>query len=352
DVIVATIAFGMGIDKPDVETVVHFQVPQNLENYYQEVGRSGRDGEKAFGFLLTNSTDVKISKSQFIETLPDLAFLKVVYLKLNTHFQVAYGEGFNESFSFNINEFCVKYQLPLLKTYNSILFLDRQAIITLQNIFSENINLRFKISSKEVIRYLSLHQNDAEIIASILRTYTGIFEMEISINPSLIAKKSNTTVSRVLESIHKMHQIGVITLQINSNDSTITFNEVREDDFTINRVGKFLEMQNKQKQEKFNKMIAFIEDTTTCKNQLLLHYFDEVCHTNCGICSTCLSKDKSENNNVSKKIQELLRYQALSSREIETMLSISTQETIFAVQTLLEDDKIAIDSYNKYYLKK
>ncbi|WP_415776946.1 RecQ family ATP-dependent DNA helicase, partial [Flavobacterium gelidilacus] len=239
-IIVATNAFGMGIDKPDVKTVIHIHLPQNLENYYQEVGRAGRNGEKAFGVLLTNASDIKSAKSQFISVLPDKVFLKTVYIKLNNYFQIAYGEGYNENFSFNLNHFCAHYQFPIIKTYNSIQFLDRQGILTLQNLFSEKIDLQFIIQSREVIRYMSLNTNDEEIISTILRTYTGIFEMETSINPILIAKKSNSTEKKVLDAIHKLHQSNAVTLKIHNNDSNITFNEAREDELTINRVSKFL----------------------------------------------------------------------------------------------------------------
>jgi ATP-dependent DNA helicase RecQ len=122
---------------------------------------------------------------------------------------------------------------------------------------------------------MSLNTNDEEIISTILRTYTGIFEMETSINPILIAKKSNSTEKKVLDAIHKLHQSNAVTLKIHNNDSNITFNEAREDELTINRVSKFLESQNQQKEEKFKKMIEFIEDTSICKNKLLLTYFNQ-----------------------------------------------------------------------------
>ena len=349
-IIVATNAFGMGIDKPDVKTVVHIHLPQNLENYYQEVGRAGRNGEKAFGILLTNSSDVKSAKSQFISVLPDKEFLKNVYIKLNNYFQIAYGEGYNENFSFNLNHFCSHYQFPILKTYNSIQFLDRQGIITLQNLFSEKIDLQFIIPSKEVMRYMSLNKHDEEIISTILRTYTGIFEMETSVSPSLVAKKSNATEKNVLEAIHKMHQSQVVHLKIHNNDSNITFNEAREDELTINRVSKFLENQNQQKEEKFKKMIEFIEDTSICKNKLLLTYFDQETNEDCGICSTCVLKNKKTNLDLSFQIKELLQLNPISSKEIENKLSISSEETIFALQQLLEQNKIAINSQNKFYL--
>lgn len=350
-IIVATNAFGMGIDKSDVKTVIHIHVPQNLENYYQEVGRAGRNEEKAFGILLTNSGDIKTAKAQFLSVLPDKVFLKNVYNKLNNYFQIAYGEGYNENFSFNLNHFCSQYKFPIVKTYNSIQFLDRQGIITLQNLFTENIDLQFTISSKEVIRYMSLNPNDEEIISTILRTYTGIFEMETSINSILIAKKSNSTEKNVLEAIHKLHKSNAIILKIHTNDSNITFNEAREDEFTINRISKFLENQNKQKEEKFKKMIAFIDDTSICKNKLILTYFNQKTTNDCGICSTCILKNKKKYSfDISIQILDILKKNATSSREIENMLSITSEETIFALQQLLEQNKIAISSQNKFYI--
>ncbi|WP_338409225.1 ATP-dependent DNA helicase RecQ [uncultured Flavobacterium sp.] len=350
-VIVATNAFGMGIDKPDVKTIIHVHLPQNLENYYQEVGRSGRNGKKAFGILLTSSSDIISAKSQFISILPDTSFLKNVYIKLNNYFQIAYGDGYNDNFSFNLNHFCSQYQFPILKTYNSIRFLDRQGIITLQNLFSEKIYLQFIIPSKEVIRYMSLNTHDEEIIASILRTYTGVFEMETAINPILIAKKSNTTEKNVLEAIYKMHQSNVIHLKIHTNDSNITFNEAREDELTINRVRKFLETQNQQKEEKFKKIVDYIENVSICKNKLLLTYFNQETILDCGICSTCILKNKKNNINLVHQVAALLQLEPYSSLEIENKLSITTEETIFALQELLEQNKILIHSNNKYFFK-
>lgn len=349
-VIVATNAFGMGIDKSDVKTVIHIQLPENIENYYQEAGRAGRNGEKAFGIILTNSGDIDYTKRQFLDVLPDKKFVRDVYVKLNNYFRIAYGEGFNESFAFNLNQFCSHYNFPILKAFNSLQFLDRQGILTFQSESSEKISLQFIIPSKEVIRYISLHPHDEPIITTILRTYSGIFDVETTINPHLVAKKSNTTEAAVEKVIDQLAESQCILLHAKNNDSSITFNEVREDDLTINRVAKFLAHQNQLKQDQFQSVIDYISNEDSCKNKLLLAYFEEITEEDCGICSYCFSKKKSNPKENTDLILQLLQKDKLSSREIENSLQISPEATIFALQLLLEHHKIAINSYNQYYL--
>ena len=349
-VMIATNAFGMGIDKPDVKTVIHIQLPENIENYYQEAGRAGRNGEKAFGIILTNSTDIGHTKGQFIDVLPDKKFVKDVYIKLNNFFQIGYGEGFNESYAFNMNEFCARYSLSIVKVFNSLQFLDRQGILVFQNESTENVSLQFIIPSKEMIRYISLHSQDEPIITTILRTYSGIFDVETKVNPNLIAKKSNATEPEVIKVIERLEESQCIILHAKNNDSSITFNEVREDDLTINRVAKFLEHQNQLKKDQLESVIDYINNEDSCKNNLLLAYFDEKTTTDCGICSYCISKRKTNPIENSVLILQLLEKSNLSSREIENILSISTEALIFALQLLLENNKIAINSNNQYYL--
>ena len=352
-IMVATNAFGMGIDKSNVKTIIHIHLPESIESYYQEAGRAGRNGQKAFAVILTSPSDKAQAQSQFINVLPDKKILTLIYLKLCSYFQIAYGEGIDEQFTFNLNHFCQKYGFPTLKTFNAIQFLDRQGILSLSQEYSERITMQFIIPSKEVIRYMSLNPQEEPIIVAILRTYPGIYETQTAVNLSLIAKKSGVDEAKINLVLEKIKELGLIDYHKKSNDAKIIFNEVREDEKTINRVSKYLENQNKQKIAQFESVIHYIKETKKCKSKLILNYFGEKTATDCGICSYCISKETKtiDTSLLFEQIIGLLKIKEMNSREIQKLTKNTEDAIIFALQELLESNTILIQSNNKYTLK-
>ena len=333
-IMVATNAFGMGIDKSNVKTVIHIHLPESIESYYQEAGRAGRNDLKAFAIFLTSPSDKSQAQSQFINVLPDKKILTQIYIKLCAYFQIAYGEGINEQFSFNLNRFCQKYGFPTLKTFNAIQFLDRQGVLNLSQEYSERITMQFIIPSKEVIRYVSLNSMEEPIILAILRTYPGIYETQTAINLSLITKKAGCEEKDINAILEKLKSFSIIEYHKNNNDATIIFNEVREDEKTINRVSKYLENQNKQKIHRFNGVLNYINEKKVCKSKLILDYFGEKNETDCGICSYCISKETKTVNasTITNEIIGLLKMQDRSSREIQKLTKNTQDDIIFALQ--------------------
>ncbi len=349
-VMIATSAFGMGIDKPNVKTVIHINLPENLESYYQEAGRAGRNGEKAFAILISSPSDVIQAESQFIAVLPDTAFLKEVFVKLCNYFRIAYGEGINEEFSFSLNQFCSYYKFPVMKTFNALQFLDRQGIISLSQEFSEKAQVQFLIESKEVIRYISLNPDDEAVMSTILRTYPGIFDLQTNINTVFIAKKANTTEVKVLNLLEKLKNLEIIDYFSQQNESKITFLEVREDERTINRISKHLEKQNLVKKNQLNAVIQYVSEENQCKSKSLLHYFGETIKDDCGVCSYCVSKKPKSINSeaIRNQILEVLSQSAMTSRELVVVFSVDESEILKYLKQLLEHGLISINSKNQY----
>lgn len=355
-VIVATNAFGMGIDKPDVKTVIHINLPDSIESYFQEAGRAGRNGDKAFAIILKYKGDEVMLKKQFLSVLPSVKLLKQVYRKLCNYFQISYGEGAYSSYEFDFNSFCQTYNFNSMIAYNALQILDRNSIISLTTQFKNNSFVQFKISGDELFFYLKKNENIGLISKSILRTYGGVFDQEVKLNLGLIASKVNTSEKAVISTLKQLESDSIISLKLGKSDTEITFIQPREDDKTINRIAKNVEDQNKLKEEQVNHVIEYINNDTVCKSIQLLTYFGESKLENCGICSVCISKKKSTVHTDQNKTKELvlnaLTKQNLSSRSLMERLSSSDEIIKDILTELLEDKLIGITKSNTYKLIK
>lgn len=353
-VIVATNAFGMGIDKPDVRTVIHYHLPENLENYYQEAGRAGRDGKKSYAIIIHSPVDINHTEGQFINNLPNKDFVKLIYKKLNQYFRIAYGEGNGLVFNFSIESFCKKYNLPITKTFNTLQFLDTQGIISLSKEFNNKAKLLITLEHKEIIRYCSIHTKDAKVIETILRIYPGIFEIENAIRIDLIAQRSGLSEEEVTEILIKLNQKEIATVNLVATDTKIIINQVREDDLTINRIGNQIKVRNQDKIKRFEAIKNFIENTQVCKSILLTTYFDEKNETSCGICSTCIEKKSSiqtvDSSTLKLKLYTEIQQNESTVRELENKFNIDGKKLIPHLQELLEEEKVKLNDKNKYHI--
>ncbi len=351
-IMVATNAFGMGIDKPDVSCVMHLELPNNLENYFQEVGRAGRDGQLAQGILLFHESDITKAKNQFINQLPTVEDLQITYSKLNSFFKIAYGEGFNENFNFSFLEFCSRYSLPFGKTHASLLYLTQQGVLNFENEYSEKTKIKILLCHKELVRFISLNESLAAILTTVLRMYTGIYEIETLINPILIAQKAVCTTDELISALEELEKKEVISLSNNANDSSITFLQIRDDNYTISAVKKHLVVQNELKKKQLQAVFDFVKNEDICKSRILLSYFDERVTANCGICSFCRKEIKNVDTNIIQNqiIAFLQNQEDVTARELVASLHIESKWVIETIQLLLENKTISINTYNKYYL--
>ncbi|WP_394972365.1 ATP-dependent DNA helicase RecQ [uncultured Croceitalea sp.] len=353
-VMVATNAFGMGIDNPNVSAVIHYQIPDSIENYFQEAGRAGRNGKPATALILTNPEDQEWAKKQFAQSLPDVNFIKLLYKKLNSHLQIAYGEGSGEVFGLNFNSFCSKYGLNGLLTYNGLRVLDQNSVLSLSENFQERVLIQFISEKQELFTYLERNQDIAQIIQSIIRTYGGLFDYETKINPFLIAKKTNVKEAVITNILKKLEKDNLITYAATASDLELTFLVPREDDKTINVFARTIQSLNDAKVANLSKMLSYVDNKTKCRSNYILNYFGEKVKNTCGICDICTSNidSKISLEEVKSQILTALGAYNYSSRELIDKLAIKDTLILLGLQELLEDDLVTINHTNTYERKK
>jgi ATP-dependent DNA helicase RecQ len=355
EVMVATTAFGMGIDKPDVKIVIHVNLPESLESYYQEAGRAGRNNDKAYAILLCNKSDEQVLKNQFIKSLPSTDEIKVVYRKLCNYFQISYGEGELTTNLFNFSDFCKAYQFKSLKTFNALQLLDRNSIIKLSQQFNYKTKLQFIVSNASMFSYLNTHAPYNIVVKTILRTYGGIFEHQLAINLTLIADKSSVAEKQIIAILHQLHKDGIVDFLFSNTDSEVLFLQPREDDKTINRIANVVEHQQALKRTQIDAVLQFIANDRICKNRQLLRYFGELTDANCGVCSVCMngkiSEEKKDPKTIATQVILALQQQPMSSRQLVEHLPFKKAEIFTIIKSLLERNVIELNAGNSYKLK-
>ncbi|WGK64650.1 RecQ family ATP-dependent DNA helicase [Croceiramulus getboli] len=355
-VMVATTAFGMGIDKANVKTVVHMELPESLESYFQEAGRAGRDGQRAYAVTLLNTQDEIRLRNQFEKGLPEVAFVKKVLKKLYSYFQIAYGEQPEEGLRFDFNDFRKAYDLPGQKTYNALLLLDRHGVLVLSQEFQKKTQVHFGYSHHQLQFYLVRHPQYQTVTEAILRMYTGLFDQVTSIQLEAISIKAGLSQDEVHQTLLELEKDEVLQYDYQQFDTQIQFLVPREDDRTVNVIAKSIKAQNALKKRQIQDVIDYMKNDHLCRSVQLLSYFGEKQQQPCGICDVCRDQQwfKAHKNAFAKAeqdIKQLLAQQSLTSGELEQQLSVPLRLLLEVLDDLLKEEEIELISPNTYRKK-
>jgi ATP-dependent DNA helicase RecQ len=353
-IIVATNAFGMGIDKPDVRFVMHKDLPESLEAYYQETGRGGRDEQKAYAILLYNELDKQKQQRKYEINFPSVDEIKQVYHYLANYYQLAYGAGEGLSFDLDLADFSKRFKLDALKSLNALKFLEQGEYLS----FNESVFLpsRFQFNIEHDQLYNFQIQNPAwdPFVKTLLRSYGGAFDNYTRIREFDIARRTNLSVQQVTDALQQLNEFEVLSYLPQTDKPQVTYLKPRQTSANLWIDRQYLDNRRAVYLKKMEAMLAYVE-TDKCRSQLLLAYFNEPDAPKCGICDVCLREKRQQNAGQLQNIltDEILQFLNTSPQSLEQLVLAlkhgKSAEKLAVIRQLLDTGRIKTNG-EKYYI--
>ena len=287
-VMVATNAFGMGIDKPDVRLVIHMDCPDSIEAYFQEAGRAGRDGRKAYAVLLYNDADHRKLEKRIADTFPEKAYIKQVYEHLAYYYQIGVGSGYNHTFEFNIDEFCHTYHHFPIQVDSALKILNRAGYIEYTEEQDNQARVMFTVSRNDLYRLENNTPNEDKVITALLRNYGGLFTDYNYIDESFIASQTALQPQQLYLILKSLSQRHILHFIPQKKTPYIRYMQRREDMEHVQLRPEVYEERKAQFSERIHKMIDYATNDDVCRSRQLLDYFGEKSRKDCGQCDVCL----------------------------------------------------------------
>ncbi len=342
-VIVATNAFGMGIDKPDVRLVVHFDFPGSLEEYYQEAGRAGRDRKKAYAVALGSTIDISKLKKRISDEFPDKSFIYRVYEALGNFYQIAVGYGFETVHDFNLAEFSKAYHFSMLQTHHALKLLELSGYIEYTEEVENASRLHFKSTKEELYRYLHQDKITDAIIQVILRSYTGLFSDYVYIDEGLISTRANVTRDEVYQRLVSLSKAHIVNYIPRKKTPLIIYTTAREDQKYVTVTRAAYEERKERFEKRIAKVVEYLKEDKLCRSKMLLDYFGEKNPDSCKSCDICLRKHDTglttaEYSEIRDKWMELLTPEPQFINDLAAQLGLAQEKAMQVIRYMVDHE--------------
>jgi ATP-dependent DNA helicase RecQ len=347
-IIVATNAFGMGIDKPEVRFVVHLDLPDSPEAYFQEAGRGGRDEKKAWAIVLYNDSDIFALEESVHQSFPDPDVIKRTYLALANYYQLAVGSGLDTTHNFELTEFCTRFNLVPSVTWNSLKILELAGYISLSESLHTPSRIKFLLNQSDLYNFQVSNRTIDPLIKLLLRSYSGLFDSFVKISERDIAKRAGKDTSVVVRFLKKLDELKVIAYLPKNDHPKITFISERVSDQNFYLSPEVFSNRKKAALIRLAAMKEYITQTHKCRSKMLLSYFGEKDTFRCGVCDHCLAENKLSVSNIdidvfSKEIRQIVSSGTSDLKKLmEKLLHHDEKKVKTVVRWLLDNDQLEI----------
>lgn len=344
-VMVATNAFGMGIDKPDVRVVIHADVPDSPEAYFQEAGRAGRDGMKAYAVLLFCARDKITLKQRVSDTFPEKSYIRKIYEDINFYYQMAMGDGRGCTFAFNIDEFCRNFRHFPVQTDSALKILTRAGYLEYTDEQDNASRIMFTITKEELYRIREQSEDTEKLLRILLRTYTGLFTDYAYIGEDNLSTRSGLSKQQIYETLLSLSRQHILHYIPAKKTPYIIYTRERQETERVYLSKEVYEDRKESYVQRINAMIEYAESENRCRSRMLLRYFGEKNEHNCGQCDVCLQQHQSglksgEFEAISQQLQALLKENPLSLQEIKDKMQVPENHLIKVVSYLVSEEII------------
>ena len=344
-VMVATNAFGMGIDKPDVRVVIHADVPDSPEAYFQEAGRAGRDGMKAYAVLLFCARDKITLKQRVSDTFPEKSYIRKIYEDINFYYQMAMGDGRGCTFAFNIDEFCRNFRHFPVQTDSALKILTRAGYLEYTDEQDNASRIMFTITKEELYRIREQSEDTEKLLRILLRTYTGLFTDYAYFSEDNLSTRSGLSKQQIYETLLSLSRQHILHYIPAKKTPYIIYTRERQETERVYLSKEVYEDRKESYVQRINAMIEYAESENRCRSRMLLRYFGEKNEHNCGQCDVCLQQHQSglksgEFEAISQQLQALLKENPLSLQEIKDKMQRTENHLIKVVSYLVSEEII------------